>query len=87
MCVTDVSFLQLALFSLVLSSHAGTHESGKSTLIKQMRILHGEGYTDSDRDDFTRLVHGNILDAIKALIHAMELLHIDYKDKQNIVRH
>uniref|UniRef100_A0A3Q4GVA4 GNAS complex locus n=1 Tax=Neolamprologus brichardi TaxID=32507 RepID=A0A3Q4GVA4_NEOBR len=27
----------------------GTGESGKSTFIKQMRIIHGGGYTDEDK--------------------------------------
>jgi hypothetical protein len=27
----------------------GTGESGKSTFIKQMRIIHGAGYSDDDK--------------------------------------
>lgn len=27
----------------------GTGESGKSTFIKQMRIIHGNGYSETDR--------------------------------------
>ncbi|KAM4719447.1 guanine nucleotide-binding protein subunit alpha-14-like [Anableps anableps] len=61
----------------------GTGESGKSTFIKQMRIIHGNGYSDNDRRSFTRLVLQNILTAIKALIDAMRTLKIDYVDDQN----
>lgn len=62
----------------------GTGESGKSTFIKQMRIIHGSGYSEVDRKGFTRLVFQNIVTAIKALIDAMKSLHIDYVDDQNI---
>lgn len=63
----------------------GTGESGKSTFIKQMRIIHGKGYCDSDRKEFTRLVFQNIVTAIQSLINAMKTLKIDYIDDQNIV--
>ncbi|XP_037607781.1 guanine nucleotide-binding protein subunit alpha-14-like [Sebastes umbrosus] len=62
----------------------GTGESGKSTFIKQMRIIHGNGYSEVDRKGFTRLVFQNIITAIQALIHAMKTLRIDYIDDQNI---
>jgi len=66
--------------------HIGTGESGKSTFIKQMRIIHGSGYSDADRKGFTRLVFQNIVNAIQALIRAMQTLEIDYIDDKNIVR-
>ncbi|XP_041666911.1 guanine nucleotide-binding protein subunit alpha-14-like [Cheilinus undulatus] len=62
----------------------GTGESGKSTFIKQMRIIHGSGYSEADRKGFTRLVFQNIVTAIQALIHAMKTLQIDYFDDKNI---
>ncbi|XP_056287931.1 guanine nucleotide-binding protein subunit alpha-14-like [Pseudoliparis swirei] len=62
----------------------GTGESGKSTFIKQMRIIHGSGYSDADRKGFTRLVFQNIVNAIQALIRAMQTLEIDYIDDKNI---
>lgn len=44
----------------------GTGESGKSTFIKQMRIIHGAGYTEEDRKGYIGQVHSNIFMAIKA---------------------
>ena len=67
------------------SPHPGTGESGKSTFIKQMRIIHGSGYNETDRRSFTKLVYQNIFIAIQALINAMRTLQIDYIDSQNIV--
>jgi len=57
----------------------GTGESGKSTFIKQMRIIHGTGYSDEDRRTFTRLIYQNIFMAMHSLVHAMDMLHIQYK--------
>ncbi|RDD47518.1 Guanine nucleotide-binding protein G(q) subunit alpha [Trichoplax sp. H2] len=61
----------------------GTGESGKSTFIKQMRIIHGKGYTDNDRAEFTQLVFQNIFTAIQALVKAMETLNITYEHQSN----
>lgn len=64
----------------------GTGESGKSTFIKQMRIIHGAGYTDEDKRGFTKLVYQNIFTSMQAMIRATENLKIQYKYEQNKVR-
>ncbi|KAM4808672.1 guanine nucleotide-binding protein subunit alpha-14 [Rhinophrynus dorsalis] len=61
----------------------GTGESGKSTFIKQMRIIHGTGYTDEDRRGFTKLVYQNIFTAMQSMIRAMDTLRIQYSSEQN----
>uniref|UniRef100_A0A8B9SVX5 Guanine nucleotide-binding protein subunit alpha n=1 Tax=Anas platyrhynchos TaxID=8839 RepID=A0A8B9SVX5_ANAPL len=61
----------------------GTGESGKSTFIKQMRIIHGSGYTEEDRKGFTKLVYQNIFTAMQAMIRAMDTLKIQYTSEEN----
>ncbi|XP_007936806.1 guanine nucleotide-binding protein subunit alpha-14 [Orycteropus afer afer] len=61
----------------------GTGESGKSTFIKQMRIIHGSGYSDEDRKGFTKLIYQNIFTAMQAMIRAMDTLRIHYVWEQN----
>ncbi|KAK6632504.1 hypothetical protein RUM43_013271 [Polyplax serrata] len=56
----------------------GTGESGKSTFIKQMRIIHGAGYSDEDKRGFIKLVYQNIFMAMQSMIRAMDLLKIQY---------
>lgn len=63
----------------------GTGESGKSTFIKQMRIIHGSGYSDEDRRSFVKLVYQNIFMAMNSMIRAMETLKIPYRDPSNEV--
>ncbi|XP_072926469.1 guanine nucleotide-binding protein G(q) subunit alpha-like isoform X1 [Hemitrygon akajei] len=61
----------------------GTGESGKSTFIKQMRIIHGTGYSDEDKRGFTKLVYQNIFTAMQSMIRAMDTLKIQYKYDYN----
>lgn len=63
----------------------GTGESGKSTFIKQMRIIHGSGYSDEDKRGFIKLVYQNIFMAMQSMIKAMDMLKIPYKDPRTSV--
>ncbi|XP_028569723.2 guanine nucleotide-binding protein subunit alpha-15 [Podarcis muralis] len=61
----------------------GTGESGKSTFIKQMRIIHGLGYAEEDRKEFAKVVYQNIFMSIQAMVRAMEVLQISYAQPEN----
>uniref|UniRef100_A0AAY4DJP9 Guanine nucleotide-binding protein subunit alpha-11 n=1 Tax=Denticeps clupeoides TaxID=299321 RepID=A0AAY4DJP9_9TELE len=63
----------------------GTGESGKSTFIKQMRIIHGAGYSEEDSKHYIPLVFQNIFQNVQAMIQAMEMLKISFVNKNNIV--
>ncbi|NP_001038501.1 guanine nucleotide-binding protein subunit alpha-11a [Danio rerio] len=58
-------------------------ESGKSTFIKQMRIIHGTGYTDEDKRGYTKLVYQNIFTSMQAMIRATEHLKIPFRFEDN----
>lgn len=49
----------------------GSGESGKSTIVKQMKILHQEGYSDEELYEYKPFVYKNILDCIKNVINAI----------------
>ncbi|CAH8602272.1 unnamed protein product [Heterobilharzia americana] len=61
----------------------GTGESGKSTFIKQMRIIHGAGYSDDERRTFIKIVYQNIYMAMFTMIRAVESLKIPYENPAN----
>ena len=65
--------------SCITCQSVGTGESGKSTFIKQMRIIHGGGYSNSDRLKFVVLIHRNIYTAIGQLLEAMNDLEISFE--------
>ncbi|XP_075913163.1 guanine nucleotide-binding protein subunit alpha-11-like isoform X2 [Petromyzon marinus] len=50
-----------------------------------MRIIHGRGYTENDRREFTKLIHQNIVTAMQALIRGMATLKINYGNPDNEV--
>lgn len=62
----------------------GTGESGKSTFIKQMRIIHGAGYSDDDKKAFIKLIYQNIVMAMQSMLKAMITLKIEYANPDNI---
>lgn len=61
----------------------GAGESGKSTFLKQMRIIHGEDYSDSDRLEFRPLIYHNILKGMKVLVEACRRLQIPFSVADN----
>ncbi|KAM8710028.1 hypothetical protein ACLKA7_016771 [Drosophila subpalustris] len=52
----------------------GTAESGKTTIIKQMRILHINGFTDDERREKIPEIYQNIHDSIIQLVLQMDPL-------------
>ncbi|GBB91613.1 hypothetical protein RclHR1_00190026 [Rhizophagus clarus] len=48
----------------------GSSESGKTTVLKQLKIIHGNGLED-EREQYRRIVHLNVLTAMKALTNAL----------------
>ncbi|CAG2102149.1 unnamed protein product [Medioppia subpectinata] len=52
----------------------GAGESGKTTIIKQMKILHIEGFSDSERKEKVHEIRCNLLEAIKELTENMPYL-------------
>ncbi|CAG8535901.1 6180_t:CDS:2, partial [Cetraspora pellucida] len=65
----------------------GSSESGKTTVLKQLKIIHGQGLSD-ERQRYRRIVHLNVLTAIKALANALTALGYPIKpeNKQHLDR-
>lgn len=62
----------------------GSGESGKSTIVKQMKIIHQNGYTVDELALYRMTVYKNLVDCAKALIGAMRQFSIEPKDSANI---
>ena len=61
----------------------GAGESGKSTFLKQMRIIHGEDYNVAALAEFRPIVYSNILKGMKVLADARRKLGIEWGDPNN----
>ena len=55
----------------------GSGESGKSTVVKQMKIIHQGGYAREELAGYRSVVYRNLLDCAKALISAMQQFEIE----------
>ncbi|SGZ50876.1 CIC11C00000005915 [Sungouiella intermedia] len=49
----------------------GSGESGKSTIVKQMKILHKNGFSESEAYEYKPFVYKNVLDCVKNVINAI----------------
>uniref|UniRef100_UPI00398EA10A guanine nucleotide-binding protein G(t) subunit alpha-3-like n=1 Tax=Pristiophorus japonicus TaxID=55135 RepID=UPI00398EA10A len=58
----------------------GAGESGKSTIVKQMKIIHKDGYTDQECMEFKAIIYSNTVQSMLAIVRAMSLLGISYHD-------
>ncbi|XP_061787984.1 guanine nucleotide-binding protein subunit alpha-13-like [Nerophis lumbriciformis] len=61
----------------------GAGESGKSTFLKQMRIIHGQDFDQTAREDFRATIYSNVIKGIRVLVDAREKLHIPWGDPGN----
>lgn len=60
----------------------GAGESGKSTLVKQMKVIHGDGYSDMELKDMGVSILENIRDSLCNMTNAMDTLGIEYENKE-----
>uniref|UniRef100_A0A8C6PQA1 Guanine nucleotide binding protein (G protein), alpha inhibiting activity polypeptide 3 n=1 Tax=Nothobranchius furzeri TaxID=105023 RepID=A0A8C6PQA1_NOTFU len=63
----------------------GAGESGKSTIVKQMKIIHEHGYSEEECKQYKVVVYSNTLQSIMAIIRAMGRLKIDFEDPARAV--
>ncbi|XP_071481122.1 guanine nucleotide-binding protein G(o) subunit alpha-like [Diadema antillarum] len=61
----------------------GAGESGKSTLVKQMKIIHSDGFTENELLSFKPAVLDNLLNSMKYVLNGMGLLRIPLANSRN----
>lgn len=61
----------------------GAGESGKSTILKQMKLIHDNGYTKEERDSFKEIIFSNTIQSMRVILEAMERLEIAFADENN----
>ncbi|XP_057291250.1 G protein alpha o subunit-like isoform X2 [Hydractinia symbiolongicarpus] len=60
----------------------GAGESGKSTIVKQMKIIHDNGFTEEDHRRFKPVIFSNTIMSLIAMLRAMEKLRINFADER-----
>ena len=61
----------------------GASESGKSTIVKQMKIIHGDGYSQQELVDFTPVIYSNVTVSMWLVVNAMDKLGIPFANPVN----
>ncbi|KAG7267503.1 hypothetical protein CRUP_008264 [Coryphaenoides rupestris] len=61
----------------------GAAESGKSTLVKQMKLIHSHGFTKQELISFKPAVLDNLLTSMKFVLQGMGMLRINLCNKSN----
>ncbi|XP_051905698.1 guanine nucleotide-binding protein subunit alpha-13b isoform X2 [Hippocampus zosterae] len=61
----------------------GAGESGKSTFLKQMRIIHGQDFDQRAKEEFRATIYSNVIKGIRVLVDAREKLHIPWGNLSN----
>ena len=69
-CKADENVLKLLL--------VGAGGGGKSTIAKQMQIIHGNGYNSSERMYYRPIVYSNVTDSFVAILGEMEESQINF---------
>lgn len=62
----------------------GSGESGKSTILKQMKILHQNGYSQEDLLMYKTTVYKNLLDCAKSIVAALEQFNCPVGDETTL---
>ncbi|RMZ85917.1 hypothetical protein DV736_g6529, partial [Chaetothyriales sp. CBS 134916] len=60
----------------------GAGESGKSTILKQMKLIHEGGYSRDERESFKEIIFSNTVQSMRVILEAMESLELPLDDQQ-----
>ena len=61
----------------------GAGESGKSTFLKQMRIIHGYGFDPESLQEYKRIIYQNVVRGVRVLVDARDKLGIPWGSEDN----
>lgn len=61
----------------------GAGESGKSTILKQMKLIHDNGYTKEELMAFREVIFSNTIQSMQVVLEAMNNLGIPFEHAEN----
>lgn len=60
----------------------GAGESGKSTILKQMKLINEGGYSRDERESFKEIIFSNTVQSMRVILEAMESLELPLDDQR-----
>ena len=79
-CLVVVQAFVLYVDFMYSFNHQGAGESGKSTIVKQMKIIHETGYSKEECEQYRPVVYSNTIQSLMAIIRAMGQLRVNFAD-------
>ncbi|KAG0742032.1 hypothetical protein G6F57_004680 [Rhizopus arrhizus] len=61
----------------------GSGESGKSTIFKQMKIIHQNGYTKEELVNWKLIVYRNLIQSAQAIVNALDQFHYQLSSEKS----
>ncbi|KAI1332802.1 G protein alpha subunit [Xylariaceae sp. FL0255] len=61
----------------------GAGESGKSTVLKQMKLIYASGFSRTEKLEWKPVVFNNVISSMRVIFDAMEDYSIDFERKEN----
>lgn len=66
--------------------HLGAGESGKSTILKQMRLIYTrDGFSKNEKEEWRIIIFQNIIDGLRMIVDAMEEFKIPFQYENTTV--
>jgi GTPase SAR1 family protein len=59
----------------------GAGESGKSTIVKQMRILFDQGFSEDDRQTFKEIISSNVILSMRSLVMGLQEMAVEFSSE------
>lgn len=69
----------------VFFHHVGAGESGKSTVLKQMKLIYASGFSKTEKLEWKPVIFNNIVQAFRTIYEAMNELDIKFEKEENEV--
>ncbi|KAF8625315.1 hypothetical protein AX15_005445 [Amanita polypyramis BW_CC] len=64
----------------------GAGESGKSTVLKQMKLIHHGGYNDQERESYKEIIFSNTIQSMRAILEALSQLDLQLNPQNDARR-
>ncbi|KAF8634270.1 hypothetical protein AX17_004227 [Amanita inopinata Kibby_2008] len=64
----------------------GAGESGKSTVLKQMKLIHHGGYNEQERESYKEIIYSNTIQSMRAILEALPQLDLQLNPQNDARR-
>jgi guanine nucleotide-binding protein G(i) subunit alpha len=61
----------------------GPGNSGKSTILKQMKLINGGGFTKTELENFKKVIYTNLIQGMKELLYGLDVVEWNLEKESN----